>query len=117
MTTQEVAERLVALCQEGGFAQAAEELYSPEIVSVEQEGEPREVTGLEAIKAKMEWWGSTYEVLEVEVDGPWVNDPQFIVEFEMKVKDRKTGEETEMEELAVYTVADGKIVHERFFGI
>jgi ketosteroid isomerase-like protein len=117
MTTQEIAERLVSLCQEGAFAQAAEELYSPDIVSVENDGDPREVQGMEAIKAKMEWWMSTYEVLDTEVDGPWVNDPQFIVEFEITVKDKNTGEVTEMEELAVYTVADGKIVHERFFNM
>jgi hypothetical protein len=37
------------------------------------------------------------------------------VKFIIDVRNRESGEATHMEEFAVYTVANGKIVHERFF--
>ena len=52
MTTQEVATRLVGLCREGKFMEAAQELYSPDIVSVEADG--MECKGAAELEAKGE---------------------------------------------------------------
>ncbi|RYD90008.1 MAG: nuclear transport factor 2 family protein, partial [Sphingobacteriales bacterium] len=38
MNTQEVADRLVALCKEGKNIQAVKELYADDVVSLEPEG-------------------------------------------------------------------------------
>lgn len=115
MSTSEVANRLVNLCREGKFDAAAEELYDTNIVSIEADGPDREVQGMEAIRGKMAWWNSTFEFVSAQVEGPWINDPCFIVKFIIDVRNRESGEATHMEEFAVYTVANGKIVHERFF--
>lgn len=115
MSTQQVANRLFELCSQGHFDQASEELYDQNIVSVEPHGDPRESKGMDAIRAKMEWWNNSFEVLSAKVEGPWVNEPCFIVKFILDVKNKENGETSHMEELAVYTVENGKIVHERFF--
>lgn len=116
MSTKTVADRLVELCRQGQFDAATEELYHPDIVSVEAEGEMRECRGMDAIRAKIDWWNNTFEVVGAQVNGPWINEPYFIVNFIIDVKNRETGEATHMEEYAVYQVEGDKIVHERFFG-
>jgi ketosteroid isomerase-like protein len=53
-------------------------------------------------------------VHEVDVDGPYVNGDQFALVLEIEVTPKATGERIEMEEIALYTLRDGKIVEERF---
>jgi hypothetical protein len=75
MTTQEVADTLVKLCSEGKFHEAMETLYSPEIVSMEAgapPGQSRESKGLDAVKAKGQWWMENHEVHSNTVEGPLV---------------------------------------------
>lgn len=115
MSTQEVAEGLVALCKQGKFDDASETYYSPNIVSIEPNGEPREVQGMDAVRGKMEWWNQNMEVHSVVVEGPWINEPQFAVRYEIDVTNKLTGDRETMREIAVYTVENGKIVNERFF--
>jgi hypothetical protein len=55
MTTQDVAERLVALCGQGKFGIAQEELYDADAVNIEPYATaafPKETKGLEAIIEK-----------------------------------------------------------------
>ncbi len=118
MTTQEVADRLVKLCSEGKFMEAGMELYSPEIVSVEAGAPPggsRESKGIEAVKAKGEWWTANHDVHSVKVEGPLVAGPQFAVTFKMEATFKPENKRFTMEEIAVYNVSDGKIVREEFF--
>jgi ketosteroid isomerase-like protein len=44
-----------------------------------------------------------------------VNEPFFAAKIVVEVTDKASGQRTEMSEIAVYEVRDGKIVHERFF--
>src|SRR5450432_1715377 len=118
MTIQEVADTLVKLCSEGKFHEATEELYSPDIVSMEAGAPPggsRESKGIEAIKAKGEWWVSNHDVHSIAVEGPLVAGAHFAVTFKMDITFKPTGKRFTMEEVAVYKVADGKIVYEEFF--
>lgn len=115
MSAKEVGEGLVALCKQGLFDQAAETYYDENILSVEADGTERETRGMDAIRRKTEWWNSTFDVVGAQVDGPWVNEPFFIVKFVIDVKEKATGKDIHMEELAVYEVSNGKIVSERFF--
>ncbi len=118
MTTQEVADRLVKLCSKGKFMEAGMELYSPEIVSVEAgapPGKSREMKGIEAVKAKGEWWTANHDVHSVKVEGPLVSGSQFAVTFKMEATFKPENKRFTMEEIAVYKVADGKIVREEFF--
>lgn len=118
MTTQEVAQKLVGLCSQGKFMEATHALYSPDIVSVEAGAPPggeREVKGLDAVLGKANWWQANHDVHSTKVEGPLVSDPFFCVRFELDVTFKPQSRRFTMQELAVYKVADGKIVHEEFF--
>jgi hypothetical protein len=117
MSVHDIATGLVDLCKEGKFGEAVAAYYADDIVSVESFGEPRESQGIEAIHAKMAWWASSVEVHGITVEGPWVNEPTFIVKFVMDTTDKSTNERKTWSELALYSVHEGKIVHERFFSI
>ena len=119
MTLEEIARELVAGCREGREKDNLERLYAPDAVSVEAmefAGQPRAQTGIDAIRAKHDWWEGAMETLEATVDGPFLHgDDRFAVIFGMKTRNRETGEESEGREVAVYHVADGRIVREAFF--
>ncbi len=115
MTTQEVADGLVALCKQGKFDEASETYYSQDIVSIEPWGEPRETHGMEGVRAKIDWWNQNMEVHNAIVEGPWVNEPMFAVRYEIDVTNKMSGQRETMKEIAIYTVENGKIVNERFF--
>jgi len=118
VTTQEVAEGLVKLCSQGKFDEAMKTFYSPDIVSVEAgapPGQSRESKGIEAVKAKGEWWITNHEVHSSKVEGPLVAGSHFAVVFKLDVTFKPQSRRFQMEEVAVYKVADGKIVYEEFF--
>ena len=118
MTTQEVADKLVALCKAGKFDEAAAAFYGEDIVSVEamaQPGQSRETKGLAGVKAKGEWWVANHEIHSIEVDGPLVGGSHFTVVFKLDVTFKPQSKRHQMEEVAIYKVVDGKIVYEEFF--
>jgi hypothetical protein len=118
MTTQEVANNLVKLCSEGKFYEAVETLYSDDIVSMEAGAPPegsRESKGLAAVKAKSEWWTANHEIHSADVEGPLVAGSHFAVTFKLDVTFKPQAKRFTMEEVAVYKVADGKVVYEEFF--
>ncbi len=118
MTVQEVADRLVALCREGKNVQALDELYADDIVSTEPYGDenmPAEIKGIAAIRAKTDWWYANFEWHGGDVSDPIVGDTHFAVSFSMDVTEKKTGQRSQMSEIAVYEVVGDKIVAERFF--
>ena len=116
-STKEIADQLVSLCRQGKFDQAVEELYSPDIVSIEPEGAPfsQRTKGLEEMQAKGEKWQSMVEEMYgVEVSDPLVTDNHFSVSMAMDIK-MKGGPRSKDAEICVYEVKDGKIVTEQFF--
>jgi hypothetical protein len=118
MNTREVADTLVQLCSQGKFDEAAARLYSPDIVSVEAgapPGQSRESKGIDAVKAKGEWWVANHEVHSSTVEGPLVAGPYFAVTFKLDVTFKPESRRFKLEEIGVYKVADGKIVREEFF--
>ena len=118
MTTQEVANTLVKLCSERKLDEAMEALYSPDIVSMEASappGQSREAKGLAAVKAKSEFWTANHDIHSLTVEGPLVADSHFAVVFKLDLTFRPQSKRFQMEEVAVYKVAGGKIVYEEFF--
>jgi hypothetical protein len=117
-TTAAVANELVSLCRQGRNMEAIEKFYSPDIVSVEAVGDetmPAVMHGIDGIRQKNEWWFNTFTVNSADVRGPFIGEDQFAVNFEFDTTNKQTGERTEMTEMALYTVKDGKIVREQFF--
>ena len=118
-TTSAVADELVAFCRVGKNMDAINSLYSPDVVSVESMGNeqmPREMKGIDAIRGKNQWWGENNEVHSANIEGPFVgNDDKFAVYYNYDVTSKPSGKRSNMEEMALYTVKDGKIVREQFF--
>ena len=117
MNTTEIAEKVVELCRQGKNDEALA-MYASDAVSVEAMAPPggdRESKGLDAIKAKGEWWVDNHEVHSMSVTGPWPHDDRFIVGFQFDVTVKPTGQRMKMDETALYTIKDGKIVREEFF--
>jgi len=118
VTIQEVASQLVKLCSEGKFDEATDSLYSSDIVSMEASAPPggsRESKGIEAVKAKGEWWVANHDVHSVNVEGPLIAGDHFAVTFKLDITFKPQAKRFTMEEVAVYKVANGKIVYEEFF--
>lgn len=119
--TMGVAQQLVDLCRKGKTMEAVNSLYSPRVVSVEAEGSPaipRRVEGLDAVRGKNEWWDQNHTVHGVEVEGPWPHGDRFIARFKWDVTSKAgpmAGQRMKLDETALYTVQDGKIVQEEFF--
>ena len=118
MSTMEIGKKLVELCKVGKNAEAIATLYSDDIVSVEAGAPPgasAEVSGIAAVKGKSEWWAANHTVHSAAVEGPWPNGDRFIVRFTYDITRLQGGQRVTMDETALYTVADGKIVREEFF--
>jgi len=117
-TTQQVADRLVELCSTGKFEKAQEELFAEDVVSIEPESSQmpeKKVEGLNAIKEK----GKQFQSMVKENHGLTVSEPlvmgnYFSVALGMDVT-MKDGKRSQMDELIVYHVKDGKVVSEQFF--
>ena len=119
MKTMEIAQKLVGLCRQGKNMEALDTLFAADVVSVEvceMPGTPsRETKGLAAVKGKGEWWVANHEIHAANVSGPWPHDDRFIVGFQYDVTHKPSGQRIKMDEAALYTVRDGKIVREAFF--
>jgi len=115
MNTQDIADDLVALCKTGDFATPGDKYWAEEVRSIEPMGDNAVSVGRAAAKAKGEWWSGAHDVHGVEVEGPYVNGDQFVVRFKMDVTVKDSGHRMLMDEMAVYSIKDGKIAEERFF--
>ena len=110
---------LVKLCQEGKGTEAIEKHYAPNIVSVEAAPSPgfdQVIEGKEAVLAKSKFWAENTEVHSNEVIGPFPHgDDKFAVIFKIDATMKQMGQRNKLEEVAVYTLKEGKIVREEFF--
>lgn len=116
--TQEIGTKLVQLCQQGQNMQAIEQLYSPDVVSVEAAAMPNmpaEQRGLQAVLGKNKWWGENHTVHAAQCEGPYPHGDRFAVKFAYDVTNKQSGQRFKMDEVGLYTVKDGKIVREEFF--
>jgi len=121
MTTKEIADQLVALCRAGRNLEAVDTLLSDSVVSVEARGDevmPALMSGKEAIRGKNQWWVANHKIHSAEVKGPFPNGDRFTVLYNFVITPLvgpMAGRKVRMEEVALYSVADGKITREEFF--
>ena len=118
MTTKEIANRLVELCQKGDFEAALTELFSEDAVSIEPYSTPefeKETKGLDAILQKGHKFESmVQETHKVEVSEPLIAGNSFCCTLRMETTMKERGH-MDMTELCVYEVKDGKIIRETFY--
>lgn len=118
MNTLEVGKKLMDLCQRGENLKAIETLYSPDIVSIEAVAMPdfpKEMRGIDEIKKKNKEWVDNADVHSAEAHGPFPAGDRFAIYYKYDMTNKKNNQRTEMEEMGLYTVKDGKIVKEEFF--
>lgn len=120
--TLTVGKKLVELCRQGKNMEALDSLYSPKIVSIEAGSTspdmPARMEGIEAIKGKAAWWEQNHEVHKAEAEGPYPHGDRFIVHFKYDITAKggpMAGKRMTLDETALYTVKDGKVIHEEFF--
>jgi ketosteroid isomerase-like protein len=124
MDSKNVGRALVDLCNQGKYRDAVDALYDNDVVSVEAMESPtgtmpRAVNGIDAVRAKGEWWESNNEIHSAAAEGPFPHGAdKFAVKFRFDVTAKAgpmAGQRYQMEEIAVYTVKNGRIVREEFF--
>lgn len=116
MTTQEIANRLVALCRTGQHDNAYKELFAENAVGVEPEkwGIPN-AEGMEALLAKSKKWAEDMvEMHSSTVSEPIVAGDYFSISMALDITTKSRGR-SQMEEICLYEVKDGKIIKESFF--
>ena len=119
MNTEAIAKRLVELCRTGKGDEAQKELYSDDAVSIEMEGSPAAAfgaaKGMAAIREKnRQFRESIEEVHSGSVGDPVVVGNWFSLAMTMDATFKGRGR-MNLEEICVYQVQGGKIVHEQFF--
>ncbi len=113
MTTKQIANRLIELCQNKQFSVAREELYAENAVSIE--GNKESITGLKAMEEKEKnWHSSIEEIHSVTFSEPLVTGSFFsmAISWDLTYKGKERGG---WEEIAVFGVKDQKVVLEQFF--
>jgi hypothetical protein len=115
-TTQEVANKLVKLCREGKNEDAIKELYAEHIISIEPKGSRHERTeGKKAVLDKTtQFMGMVETFHSSKISDPIFTGNHFSCVMEMDVTLKGMGRSS-MNEVCVYEVKDGKIIHEQFF--
>lgn len=118
MSIQEIADKWAEYCRTGQMEKAQAELYADNCVSLEMdgaEGFPQRIEGLEGIKEKGKQWESmVQEFHSLEIDGPIIAGDHFSATMKMDITMKEQARKTE-EEIALFKVANGKIVSEQFF--
>ena len=117
MSVRTVATKFVELCRQGKNFDVMRTMYSPNIVSVEADGQ--ETAGQGPVIKNSEVWVSDKTFHGQTVAGPFFNSAnpdQFTVYFVADVTPKATGARIALEEVAIYTVGkDDKITREQFF--
>ncbi len=116
MTTQQVADRLVALCRQGEIQKAMEELYAEEIVSIEPPQAPtKSAKGKKAVFEKGAQFAAMIETRHGgSFSNPVVGGRYFSTAMMLDATFKGQGR-MKFDEICVYEVKDGKIVWEQFY--
>jgi len=101
-----------------GEQQFVNEYYAEDIVSIEGMGSDEShgrLEGIEAIREKHNWWYDNNEVHNTLASGPYIGhrNDQFIIRFVLDMTPNN-GERMSMDEVATFTVTDGKISEEEY---
>lgn len=113
-TPLEVATQVMALLRDGKLHEVEQTWLGPGIESVEGVGVALAWKGKKAVLEKYRAWEADHEIHDMKVDGPWVGATGFAVKYWIDVTQKSTGRRSQMEEIAVYGVRDGKIAREEF---
>jgi hypothetical protein len=115
---KDIAKGIKHLVEHQKYQEAYEKYFSPDLVSAEPQPGPdgsREAEGMAAVAKKGAHWHATMDTHAVEVSEPLIADQHFVMKYRFDVTEKETNKRYWMQELAMYTVENGKIVREEFF--
>ena len=122
MSLQTLAHEFVDLCNQGKNFDVMEQMYAPDIVSVEASGE--QVAGKRPVIDKSRKWGASNTINSEKVRGPFLDGTngagdrssgQFAVHYTFDVTPKSTGQRVTLEEVGLYTVKNDQITREQFY--
>lgn len=114
MNAAEIAEVLVARCQEGKYVEAITELYAPDVRQFENGFEVP--GGRDASVAACRGWVTSRVIHRNTILGTHVTDDAVILEMEYDVTPHAANEQRQQwREAAVYRIGGGKITDVRFY--
>jgi len=114
MDIRAIAADMVAMTRAGDF-HIGEKYWADDVVSIEaMDGPMARIEGREAAQAKSDWWNNAHEVHGSETFGPFVNGDTIAIHWKVDVTVKESGQRMTMDEVALYTMKDGKITEERF---
>lgn len=115
----DVARDFTSMLRLGQFEAAGEKYWSDDVTSVEPVdlpgGTPAVVSGIKALRDKSNSWFGASRIDDLCIDGPFVTGNQFALFMDMVIVNRATGASQTFDEIALYTVRDGRITNERYF--
>src|SRR5260370_30998826 len=117
MSTEEVAQKVVAFVRKQAWHEAVDTLYDKNIVSVEartMDGSSPETRGIDGVRGKVDWWVDNMQVHSFKASGPFVAHDRFVVQYDADVTDKNAKARRQLSEVGVYTVKNGKIIREEF---
>jgi ketosteroid isomerase-like protein len=119
MSAKQIGKQLVELCKQGKNMESIDKYYAENVESIEASPPPggeRAVRGIAAVRGKNTWWVENHEIHKAEAEGPFPHGgDKFAVIFRYDVTNKPSKQRIKLDEVAVFTVANGKIVREEFF--
>ena len=110
-----IAHDMVAMTKAGDF-HIGEKYWADDVVSIEAAPGPMaRVEGRDAVMAKSAWWYGAHEVHGTTTAGPFINGDRIAIHWTMDVTNKEAGQRIQMDEVALSTIRDGRIVEEQFF--
>lgn len=114
MSLQSVGKKVVELCNQGKNFDVMEQMYDPQIASVEPTGNA--TTGQEPVIEKSKKWAAGVEIHGETVVGPCFHgQDRFATKTIFDITRKDTGKHEQLEEITVYTVKNDLITKEEFF--
>ena len=119
MSVETVARKFMELCKQGKHFEVMRNMYSPDMVSVEADG--NEYVGKDVVIHKSEVFQGNYDILSQDLRGPFfLGDPnasagRFAVYSAIEFTPRSGGERHRHEEVGLYTVRNDSITREEFY--
>lgn len=118
-SVQDVARQFMELCNAGKNFDVMRTMYAPDMVSVEDDGQ--ETVGQGPVIRKSEEFVAQNTIRRQEIRGPYFHGDrkkatgQFAVLFVHELTDTQSRRDYVREEIAVYSVTNGRLTREAFF--
>lgn len=112
-----IGKAVVAHVNSGATSDAPlwDKFWHPDFVSIEGDG--MQWAGRPAVEEKHKQWNQMVTMHACTAHGPYVTTNGFCVRYELDAESKDgSWPRMKMDEIGVYTVKDGKVVREEFFG-